>query len=126
MLRKVYTLTTDNYDYFATCGGARSFKNGYRRTKFYNILEASKALKDSKTHDYDYGDSYQRTIGLTLSFEYVPDAQRWHARSKYEWEKIQKRNQNRNSCDNTAIFLDAEEIAYLLSFADEIDEDVLI
>lgn len=72
MLKKVYLIEVEHYDYF---GGQSST---YHRA--YSVADALSLYREKKQYDYDYG--WTNTYPIRHRFEYVPDqGQRPHARS---------------------------------------------
>ena len=108
--------TVESYDYFR-----RNDAHRFETEIFDNIVEGYKAYKKSLSHDYNYGDAFRYTRELKLiSPEITPErVNRWHARSKEDWEELLSRRQ-RNS---QPLDFDEDEISYLLSL---IDEDIII
>lgn len=108
--------TVESYDYFR-----RNNAHRFETETFDNIVEGYKAYKKSLSHDYNYGDAFQYTRGLKLiSPEITPErVNRYHARSKEEWEELLSRRQR----NNQPLDFDEDEIKYLLSL---MDEDIII
>jgi hypothetical protein len=64
-MRKEYVVYVDRYDYFDSFCSRRYHESGYE-TLGSNPIEALKAYRNLKSHDYDHGDSYQRTRNIQV------------------------------------------------------------
>ena len=66
-MRKKYYTYVDRYDYF-------DYDNKYHKSGYEYLgsttLEALEKYKKLKSHDYDYGDSYQKTHSLEMMWEF--------------------------------------------------------
>lgn len=86
-------ITTHSYNYF---GGASKETN-----KVYdNLLEGWMAYKAQCKHDFRYDDAYQYTTYRTCTtYPATTAVQRPHARTAYEWERMQEEKKQRDAMD---------------------------
>lgn len=64
-MRKKYIVYVDRYDYFDSfC--CNQYHGSCYETLGSNPTEALKAYRNLKSHDYDYGDSYQKTRNIQV------------------------------------------------------------
>lgn len=118
MLKKVYLIKVEHYDYF---GGQSST---YHRA--YSVADALSLYRENKQYDYDYGDGWTKTYPIRHRFMYVPEIQRPHARSHYAWSDIQEANERERRYKAGPAFSE-EELAHLFSLIPELDdEDIII
>ena len=78
-----FVIDIDSYDYF---GGAN--KHTYKT--FDSIVEGYKEFKRVSNTDFIYDDGYQNTTCYLIDSVPVVTAQRPHARSAYEWQKLKE------------------------------------
>ena len=64
-MRKEYIVYVDRYDYFDSFYDHLYHESCYE-TLGSNPIEALKAYRKLKSHDYDHGDSYQRTRNIQV------------------------------------------------------------
>ena len=64
-MRKEYVAYVDRYDYFDGFCYCQYHGSGYEKLGD-NPIEALKAYRNLKSHDYDHGDSYQRTRNIQV------------------------------------------------------------
>lgn len=99
----------DNYNYF-----------GGHNVKFVELplMEAWEYYKTRKSDDFDYEDAWQKTTIHRVPQKFSRyEVQRPHTRSLSAWQKMNKQ---------TSMKLSEEEKAYLLSFFDDEDEEIMI
>ena len=64
-MKKVYVCYVERYDYFDSLCDHTYHKAGYEVLGF-NPVDALKTYRNLKAHDYDYGDSYQKTDNIQV------------------------------------------------------------
>lgn len=120
MLKKVYLIEVEHYDYFG--GQSSTYHNAY------SVADALSLYREKKQYDYDYGDGWTKTYPIRHRFEYVPDqGQRPHARSRCAWSDIQEANE-RERRHKAGFAFSEEEFAHLFSLIPELvdDGDIII
>ena len=116
MIKKVYTVRREHYDYF---GGQ---KTEYHH--FDTLLEAWAEYKDSKKYDYSYDDgSFSSTDEPFSYFKYEEDFNREHARTRSEWIELESRKHIK---EDTELWFDEEELEYLKNLWCKEDEEIYI
>lgn len=113
-LIKTYSFKVRHYDYF---GGDKTSE-----CKFNSLEEALAKMRDSKSHDFNYSDAFRETSSISMKFISPKPRlnQRRHARSEWEWKKIQEETFKHEHCG-----FDAETIEYIKSFVID-DDDIII
>lgn len=114
-LKKTYYCLQKHYDYFG--GASKSYIVELGTTP----TEAICRYREEKSYDYNYGDSFTTTYEIKVRYEYVGENQRFHARSKYEWDKICRKKSNKDH-----LRLSEEEVKFLTSDWGENDDEILI
>ena len=76
-MKKVYVCYVDRYDYFDSLCDHTYHEAGYE-TLGFNPVEALKAYRNLKAHDYDYGDSYQKTDKIQVMWVADPVTNKHH------------------------------------------------
>lgn len=114
-LKKTYYCWQKHYDYF---GGA---SKDYTVELGTTPTEAIHRHREEKSYDYNYGDSFTTTYEIKVRYKYVSEHQRFHARSKYEWDKICKKKSNEEH-----LGFSEEEVKFLTSLFDVDDDDIII
>ena len=116
MLNKIYYILVERYDYF---GGHK-----HDLKKFDNLLDAWNEYKRLKKFDYSYDDGSFSSTKLPYNrFVYEREYNnRFHARSKYEWERIKERQEIEKH--NDFPIFDEAELAAIWSLVE--DEDIYI
>ena len=111
--------TVESYNYFR-----RNNAHQFEKKVFDNIVEGFKAYKESLSKDYNYGDAFQYTRDIKLiSPEITPERiNRWHARSKEEWEEIEEYNERCEYYRSSSLEFSEEELDHILS----LDDDIII
>ena len=122
MLQKTYTFGETFYSYFARNGGRKDYYS------FTSLAECLKARRDSLSKNFDYGDAYLTTGRIFVRFAYVPDHQRPHVRSKYEWERMQEEEKERRFAEEHGGFTRdiVEFLTALVNGNTEDNDDVLV
>lgn len=106
-----------HYDYF---GGDKTDHEVYT-----NLLEGWEELKKSRSYDFVYDNAFRATtyyVRHDYTVELKP--QRWHARSKYEWDKMREELEKQKFRDEH-MGLDKAEYNFLMML-NALDENIII
>lgn len=109
-----------HYDYF---GGEKREMQVYE-----NLLEGWSAYKKGISIDFDYGDAFRETsYYVKHDYSVALKPQRWHARSKYEWDRICKELEEKKFREEHNDF-SAAEMEFLSALFDfnTMDEEIVI
>lgn len=100
-------------DYY---GGFKASETRY--IKFNNLMEGWAEYKRLKSKQFYYDDAYY-SVSCFVVHNYTVELkpQRYHAREKWQWEKMQE-TQHRHQ--QTELFFNDKELAFLLNLADDI------